>query len=184
MMHPSHQQRKKSGALRRGIWMRATLVKRRMEVSWIVRTELVLRWIPPPSWFFHWSFFHLLELVSCDFCRKHFHAVCHTPPISPNNGEFKCHYCETSGKFRRHPCGKCAGCVRDTDCMTCVHCVNNYQGLTAKPKKCLFRKCQSWGKKTDTEGSHIGSDEEEDRHDADCFICKNGGGECEFPSFP
>lgn len=120
--------------------------------------------------------YYLLELLNCDFCRKQFHAKCHTPPVSPNDDEFKCLYCEASGKYRRLACGQCSGCLREMDCMTCVYCVNKYSRGTGQRKKCLFRKCQSWGKnKSEIDSSNIEGGEEEDHHDADCFICQNGG---------
>lgn len=72
--------------------------------------------------------------------------------------------------------------------MTCVACVGKYSvGVctSKKSSKCIFRRCQSWGKakliraNTDDdggEGKEEEKEEEEDRHDADCFVCQNGGG--------
>lgn len=120
--------------------------------------------------------------MSCDFCRKHFHANCQTQPVSPDDDEFKCSYCEASGKCRRLACGQCSGCQREMDCMTCVYCVNKYYRGIGKKKKCLFRRCQSWGKnKTEKDSNNIDHGEvEEDHHDVECFICKNGGGTCSW----
>mmetsp|Transcript_34391 Transcript_34391/g.72464 ORF Transcript_34391/g.72464 Transcript_34391/m.72464 type:complete len:1592 (+) Transcript_34391:26-4801(+) len=118
------------------------------------------------------------ELRCCDYCRKLYHPQCHVPPISTNDDEFKCSICEAAGKTRRVACGKCDGCVREMDCMTCVACESNYNGGVYR-SKCIFRKCQNWGKatliraKTD-EGGDKG-EEEEDDHDTECHVCKEGG---------
>ena len=116
------------------------------------------------------------ELVSCDFCRKQFHANCHSPPSSSNDDAFKCVYCEALGRSRRIACGRCAGCMRESDCMTCVYCVSKYYGSGKQKGKCLFRGCISWGKTTSEVDSNISNGEGgEDHHDVDCFICQNGG---------
>lgn len=84
-------------------------------------------------------------------------------------------------------CGKCEGCIRLEDCGNCVACIN------ARSKgRCIFRRCQSWGKaklvRANTgDSSNVEGDEpveeEEDHHDADCFVCKNGGGKCSIQIF-
>ncbi|KAL7541581.1 hypothetical protein ACHAXR_011047 [Thalassiosira sp. AJA248-18] len=118
-------------------------------------------------------------LRCCDYCRKLYHPDCHDPPISPNDEEFKCAICEALGKNRRIACGKCDGCMRDIDCGTCVTCMN-----PRSQNKCIFRKCQSWGKanliraNTAEDSNNDGEEkeeEEEDHHDVDCYVCKEGG---------
>ena len=77
--------------------------------------------------------------------------------------------------------------------MTCVACVNNYSGGWSK-SKCVFRKCQSWGKakliradskattddggddKANNNDDGVNNEDEDDGHDADCFVCNTGGG--------
>ncbi|KAL9191156.1 hypothetical protein ACHAXT_000862 [Thalassiosira profunda] len=123
------------------------------------------------------------EMRVCDYCRMLYHPDCHDPPISPTNDDFKCSECEAAGRSRRVACGKCAGCLREDDCMTCAACVNTY-GTGKTRQKCIFRKCQSWGKTTlvrantgdDTNvGEEEGEEEEEDNHDSNCFVCDEGG---------
>ncbi|KAL3827047.1 hypothetical protein ACHAXA_007554 [Cyclostephanos tholiformis] len=85
----------------------------------------------------------------------------------------------TAGRKRR--CGKCDGCARDVNCLTCVACVT---GKT----RCIFRKCQWYGKavdRADDDGDAAHDDggeedveeeeEEEDRHDTECYVCNDGG---------
>lgn len=114
----------------------------------------------------------LSELRSCDYCRRLYHIDCHVPPMSPNDSEFKCSVCEAEGKSRRVACGKCSGCKREEDCMTCISCVAKYEKGDTKRSKCIFRKCQSWGKATliraNTDDTANDDDDEEDYHDADC----------------
>ncbi|KAL3778650.1 hypothetical protein ACHAW5_007540 [Stephanodiscus triporus] len=81
----------------------------------------------------------------------------------------------TAGKkARRVACGKCDGCTRDFNCLTCVACV------TAKAR-CIFRKCQGWNNNADgavdDDADEDGgkAEEEEDRHDTECHVCNDGG---------
>ena len=56
--------------------------------------------------------------------------------------------------------------------MTCISCVAKYEKEDTKRSKCIFRKCQSWGKATliraNTDDTANDDDDEEDYHDADC----------------
>ena len=74
-------------------------------------------------------------------------------------------------------CGRCDGCNRDSNCQTCVACV------TGKAR-CIFRKCQGRGAEADGDDDDGDADdgakaeeeeEEEDRHDTECYVCKDGG---------
>lgn len=106
---------------------------------------------------------------------------CHTPPFSLNDEEFKCSACEAAGRDRRIACGRCDGCTREDDCMTCITCVAKYERGYKKSSKCIFRKCQSWGKSKlvrfgDDTVDNEDDEEEEDNHDINCHVCAEGGG--------
>jgi hypothetical protein len=80
-----------------------------------------------------------------------------------------------SSAGRKPRCGKCEGCTRDVDCLSCVACV------TGKAR-CIFRKCQ-WGGKAndgradDDDAADVdgGGGEEVDHHDTECYVCQDGG---------
>jgi hypothetical protein len=64
--------------------------------------------------------------------------------------------------------------------MTCAICVNNMNDGKMKAK-CIFRRCQSWGKgvvERDQGEGRGDSDEVPDNHDSVCDKCKEGGGMC------
>ena len=117
------------------------------------------------------------SLRSCDYCRRLYHSVgCHTPTIPlSNNEEFKCNICVAEGKTRRMACGKCDGCLREDDCMSCTACIAKYERGDKKRSKCVFRKCKFLGKAF-TGAADEDQDEGEDIHDTDCFVCQEGGG--------
>jgi len=118
------------------------------------------------------------SLRSCDYCRRLYHSIgCHTTPTIPpsNNEEFKCNICVAEGKTRRMACGKCDGCLREDDCMSCTACIAKYERGDKKRSKCVFRKCKFLGKAF-TGAADEDQDEGEDIHDTDCFVCQEGGG--------
>lgn len=117
-----------------------------------------------------------LELISCDYCRALYHPKCHPEITSSDVEGFRCHECEKVGKKRRVACGFCDGCKREDDCGTCVVCVVKQSGSKTK-HKCIFKKCQSWGKDVmKEEEDNDGEGEGDDHHDSVCDKCKEGGG--------
>ena len=122
------------------------------------------------------SFYPKSELMCCDYCRTLYHSTCHPEITSTSVEGFRCTRCEVAGRKRRVACGLCVGCKRENDCETCVICVNNSLGAMTKTK-CIFRRCQSWGKGVLEKDE--GSEEEEagDQHDSTCDKCNEGGGE-------
>lgn len=62
--------------------------------------------------------------------------------------------------------------------MTCVVCVNGIRNGGMKAK-CIFRRCQSWGKGVLEKDKELGSGDEDevadDKHDSVCDKCKEGG---------
>eukprot|EP00956_Cyclotella_meneghiniana_P032229 scaffold87610_cov64-Cyclotella_meneghiniana.AAC.1 len=82
--------------------------------------------------------------------------------------------CEKVGKKRRVACGFCGGCKREDDWGTCAVCVVKQSGSKTK-HKCIFRKCQSWGKDVmKEEEDNDGEVEGDDHHDSVCDKCKEG----------
>jgi hypothetical protein len=114
------------------------------------------------------------ELMCCDYCRTLYHPKCHPEITSSEVEGFRCLECEAAGKTRRVACGFCDACKREHDCETCVVCVNNLNDGKGKAK-CIFRRCQSWGKVVldKDEGSEDG--EVGDHHDSHCDKCNDGG---------
>ena len=131
--------------------------------------------LPPSSLPVH-AFTMIIELISCDYCRALYHPKCHPEITSSDVEGFRCQECEKVGKKRRVACGFCDGCKREDDCGTCVVCVVKQSGSKTK-HKCIFRKCQSWGK--DVMKEDDGYDVEGEgvvHHDSVCDKCKEGGG--------
>eukprot|EP00956_Cyclotella_meneghiniana_P012729 scaffold18119_cov70-Cyclotella_meneghiniana.AAC.3 len=130
--------------------------------------------LPPSSLPVH-AFTMIIELISCDYCRALYHPKCHPEITSSDVEGFRCQECEKVGKKRRVACGFCDGCKREDDCGTCVVCVVKQSGSKTK-HKCIFRKCQSWGKDVmKEEDGNDGEGESDDHHDSVCDKCKEGG---------
>ena len=129
------------------------------------------------------------KLHICDFCRKLYHSTCDTnlnkEDYAARDDDFKCTICEKEGKNRRVPCGLCEGCLRESDCETCVYCRRKMEAdeEASVRQKCIFRKCRNWGMGATVtigeDGEVVnGEDDEEDIddvHDAECNVCHTGG---------
>ena len=127
------------------------------------------------------------KLHICDFCRKLYHSTCDTnlnKEDAARDDDFKCTICEEEGKNRRVPCGLCEGCLRESDCETCVYCRRKMEAdeEASVRQKCIFRKCRNWGMGATVtigeDGEVVNGEEEEDIddvHDAECNVCHTGG---------
>lgn len=119
---------------------------------------------------------YTIELMCCDYCRTVYHPKCHPEQSSTSEVEgFRCQECEASNRTRRVACGKCIACKRENDCETCVICVNNIMNDGKSRSKCIFRRCQGWGKNVYKE-EESDEDEGSDHHDSSCHTCGDGGG--------